>query len=243
MSGIAASLALLVVFYLAFTYNKAQDTVWIEKVTSARQKSTVILPDNSRITLNSNSKIKYPASMQNGDRLVFLEGEAFFEVAQMDRAFIVEAGTVKVTVLGTSFNIKACQDSSFQVAVSTGKVKVESGSQLVELVPNQMVSLVKGKLQKDSLNISKLVAWKDGWLIFEESPLREVASTLQTWYGVKLEFEDEQIGNCLLTARFKNESLTNVLENICYTSNLKYRQLNDTILLSGPGCSPSKLNE
>ena len=129
---VAASIAFLIIaatvaLYMGGVFNKSPKvSAWSEKATIAGQKSIITLYDGTTITLNAGSKLKYPKSFQGDTREVYLEGEAYFEVAHNpDKPFIVHSGKFTTIDLGTAFNIKAFSDENdFKVSLISGKVSV-----------------------------------------------------------------------------------------------------------------------
>lgn len=239
--SIAASVILLIgVAFFFWAQTSEPSTVWQNKTTVAGQKSTLTLSDGSTIYLNAQSSLKYPEKFAGDTRSVKLSGEAFFAVKPGKKPFVVQTDSISVTVLGTSFNISAYrQQPAVQVAVATGKVKVSSNVEDLLLIPNDMATYSKSTrlLSKSPVDIEKKIAWKDGWLIFDDTPLSEVAKTLTQWYGMEVKLASGNLNQCLFTGKFKNETLRNVLDNICFTSKLKYTVTENQFIIEGKGCN------
>jgi transmembrane sensor len=240
---IAASIVFLMatgisLFFLINRVNQPAALVWEERITSVAQKLTINLPDGSLVKLNSNSSIRFPKSFDSNQREVFCSGEVFFDVKKdSQHPFIVHAGEVTTRVLGTSFNI-AESDSSTTVTVATGLVKVSTTADEQIIKPKEQVLYLKAN-QELSLRIADLnreLAWKDNVLYFSDTPLAQVANTLQSWYGVTISLENERIGNCQLTGQFRNESLEKVLDAISFSTGIKYEWKESKLIWSGNGC-------
>ncbi|MEQ9286250.1 MAG: FecR domain-containing protein [Cyclobacteriaceae bacterium] len=245
---IAAAVALLVVaLFSIYPYEEqpqeVTQTTFIEKSNPNGRKSTIVLPDGSRVVLNSDSRIRYERGFTENYREVILEGEAFFEVERDHlRPFIVRTGDISTTVLGTSFNVSAyAKSDNIDVAVVTGKVEVKKASyhdgeeeDVVLLTPQKMASYNRGKrkIATSAFNMEEIVGWKDGILIFKNADQAEIASRLKAWYGLDVEFEGSgKIMNKRYTGKFDNNSLEYVLKAISYTSEISFEINGNKVIL------------
>ena len=201
------------------------DVAYVEKINEKGRKTTFNLPDGTIVKLNSSSKLKFPLYFSGNKREVMLEGEAYFEVVRDEsNPFIIRSGNIITTVLGTSFNIKAHQESdNIQVAVVSGKVKVESISENSEAGNEKSVLLTQNKKavyekNKASLTTSILeeedIAWKDGIILFKNANEADVVRKLEEWYNVRFSIQNQGNENWDLTAKFKNETLEHTLRVI-----------------------------
>lgn len=248
---VAAVITLALVSSFALYFLRPQlDPVPATKTyrTAHRQKSKIILPDQSVVYLNSGSTLTYPEKFKGNAREVILEGEAFFEVTHHPKMpFTVNSGELSTTVLGTSFNIKAYPgDQDIQVAVATGKVSVsrkkneQSAKEALALVPGEIASynIPKGTLAKATGNVlDHIASWKDGTIVLDDKSFAEVGKILEKWYGMKIIFENPKIEKCLVRGKFHdNPSLQQVLEALQFVHNIQYEFKTDTVLISGKGC-------
>lgn len=146
------------------------------------------LPDGTRVWLNATSSIRYPGTFQEGQRLVSVEGEAYFEVAHdPHRPFLVQAGGSTVRVLGTHFNISAFgDDRRITTTLVQGSVSVTKNGQTVRLRPGQqaVVDRRTGAIQQLPADIRGALAWKDGYFRFEDEPLPEILAKVSRWYDI-----------------------------------------------------------
>ncbi|MDW7694903.1 DUF4974 domain-containing protein [Flammeovirgaceae bacterium SG7u.111] len=234
---VAASLALLVWAGINL-YQKNQSTeemqqsatVFKEKQNTAGRKSILTLPDKTKIWLNAESTLRYPTQFSDDERVVYLTGEAYFDVARdTTRPFRVVTGNISTTALGTSFNIKAFpQSQAIEVALTSGKVVVNSSNNKKKTTKNK-VFLVPGEnaiYHKKEAEIEKglfdanTIAWKDGTLFFKKADLEEITETLARWYGVT--FEVKRKVKISYNGSFKNKSLERVLDGISLATGIKY---------------------
>ena len=199
------------------------------------QKSLIILPDGTRIILNSESYIEYHQNFAQ-ERQVKLVGEAFFEVVRDTlHPFLVNSGGVMVRVLGTSFNIKAFpSDDSMSVAVVTGKVMVEKeGSERDVLLPTEMVRInhKTGVFKKSNYDPDEWIAWKDDILSFNKASFPEIVERLERWYGVKFVIRRSAPITDGFTGHYKNPSLKVVLEGMSFSSDFKFTIKGDSVMI------------
>ncbi|MFB6457934.1 FecR family protein [Chitinophaga sp. Hz27] len=184
------------------------------------QIDSVKLQDGSMVYLNANTIIKVPRDYGKKDRQITIQkGEAFFDVTKNDaQPFAVAAQNVDIKVLGTSFNVKSA-DHDVKVFVQTGKVSAayKGADKNVILTPGEEALLVHNKsdisttLHKKSNNI---LAWKTRCLVFDETPLSDVASALEDYYHVKVTISNPQLADAKLLATFRNLPLDEVLDII-----------------------------
>lgn len=198
------------------------------------RKSTIHLSDGSTIYLNAESTISYPQKFSDSLRVVELKGEAFFEVSHDDKKpFIVRTGEVDVSVLGTSFNVRAFEEmNETVVSLSTGKVKLENSrakgdfNQSVVLLPGESINYDNSNhafSQVSTYNPILEFGWKDGILAFENASVKEVVQTLERWYNVDIQLLNYSGTDWQYKARHDNESLELVLKSIAYNEAIDFK--------------------
>jgi ferric-dicitrate binding protein FerR (iron transport regulator) len=240
ISKIAATL--LIIFTFIYLINSSiQDSpiedssvAMIEKINPAGQKSKIFLPDGSEVWLNAESKISYPHVFSDSVREVLLNGEAFFSVVRdPEKPFLVRAGNVSTTVLGTSFNMYAYDNEpSTYIALQSGKVRVdiknEKTTQQMYLAPGEGISYDKANHQtvKEEFDKDLLLGWKDGIIKFEDANVGEVFNKLSRWYGVDFEIKNTKNQVWTYEGTYKDETLDNVLKGISFTKSFSYKFVN-----------------
>ncbi len=212
--------------------------------TIAQEKTTIELPDGTKVWLNQKSSLQY--EKQFDKRIVYLEGEAFFDVAKLNgKPFEIYAGASKTSVLGTSFNVRAYPDENkVEIAVETGKVAFSAENKPSEnalLTPGEFAVYTKTTEKVDKLTFTKLnaAAWKKGALRFRNSQLDEVIESLERYYDIDIKVSNNKIYNCIWnnTKTFEKPVLEDLLKQISYTNNLAYKPIKDKVFsLSGSGC-------
>lgn len=197
-------------------------------------KGIVNLPDGSKIWLNSSSSIKCPEKFNSDKREIELEGEGYFEIVS-DKNWPMYVKTSKgytVKVTGTSFNLSSySNDNKLVVTLISGKISLLHQDNKKEIIMYPADEIVIPDMQKPTLvknaNIEYNTAWKEGYLLFDNSPMDEVIKKMERWYGVKFTIKDTSILNYRFTANFKSESITQVLEILRLSSNIRYN-IDDT---------------
>lgn len=190
-------------------------------------KGAVVLPDSSVVWLNSGSTLIYPENFESDKRNVRLVGEGYFEVRKNPSApFQLEAGKMKITVLGTTFNVKSyADDEVVETVLLTGSVNVEVEEQKVyKLHPNEKISL---NTKNDRVSVSTVVGsdynvWKEEWLSFDNATLSDVLNKLEKWYGVEIICADSLKQNTRLSLTIRNEPVNEMLKMISLIVPIKY---------------------
>ena len=205
------------------------DAVFHEIVVPKGQTSEIVCEDGTRVWINSGSKLRLPASKNPASREVFLEGEAYFEVAKNpERPFVVHTTALDIKVLGTSFNIQAYSDlPNLETTLVEGGVEILNKSQvkLAELKKGELLSFSKvgktGKIEK--VDTAPFYAWRDGKLVFKDKPLGEIAVQLERWYNVNIAFADESIRDFRFSGTIlRNKPFDQVLQAIKLTAPIRY---------------------
>ncbi len=199
-------------------------------VTQRGQRATVQLVDGTRILLAPESRLEVASDYGRTRRYVTLTGEAYFDVASDSLLpFVVETPWLSVQVLGTAFGVRAyAEETQTYVVVRHGRVQVQSGlahtgAEATMLEAGQVAQLKEtGQLEIRRLaNLDAYVGWAEGRLVFERTPLREVARTLARWYDLEIQLEDPALGARRLTATFEEAPAYQVLQIIAATMNLE----------------------
>lgn len=204
-----------------------------EIIVPSGQKSEVILPDSTHIWLNSGSRLKYPVRFTaKTDREVFLEGEAYFEVARRNRSrFIVRLERSAVEVLGTKFNVKAyVEDRQIETSLFHGKVSfvANDGAEnpVSELMaPGEKINfnLNTNRIQKVKFGAEDLLGWKSNRLVFADDNFDAVVRKIERWYNVRVSYRPEQfVGQRLTLALGEGESIEQLLQIMQKVMHIRY---------------------
>lgn len=157
----------------------------------------LILSDGTRVWLNADSKIDYPARFDGKNRVVSLQGEAFFEVAKdKDRPFIVKTRNFETRVLGTRFNVRSYSDNDSHVTLIDGSVEVRNtrqGGVTRTLTPGDDAQMMQdGSIETQKVDVDSYVYWKEGFFYFDNVPLVDIMQSLGRWYNVNVIFTNRQ---------------------------------------------------
>jgi transmembrane sensor len=197
------------------------------------------LADGTRVVLGPASTLRYPADFGAGARDVELSGEAFFEVTH-DAAhpFRVRAGHAEAVDIGTAFGVRAYpEDSVVRVMVKEGSVSLGAAAQGASpravLTPGQLGALTNGKgaAVVTRVNVDAALAWMNGRLAFDETPLSEVLAQLGRWYDAPFRLADPSLASRTLTASFSTESLPDVLSALAPVLDVRFERVADTVLV------------
>lgn len=188
----------------------------------------IILPDGTRVWLNSDSKLNFPVAFRGKERKVTLTGEAYFEVHPMKSTpFIVITRNQSIEVLGTHFNIHAYEDEQ---AISTtlleGSVRVSNllTKDAKVLTPGQQSKLSGNTdIEVRKVNTEEVVAWKNGYFLFDNEDLSAILRTISRWYDVEIEFhytgKHEKFGGTFS----RSSELRDILNNLQELGNVHFK--------------------
>lgn len=163
----------------------------------------VVLPDGTKVWLNSASSLRFPTSFFHKKRIVTIHGEAYFEVAKNEKMpFTVEAGKMQIEVMGTHFNVMAYTDEgSVKTTLLEGKVQIKNASRVTLLKPGQQCLMTPdGNLLINSvIGLQETVAWKNGMFSFKKDSLETIMRQIARWYNVEVTFKDPIPGHFVAT--------------------------------------------
>lgn len=228
-AGIITLLASSVLVYLLWFSPVVIDQIaMIEKENPRGQRSELLLPDGSKVWLNAESKITYPEDFKGNNRIISLEGEAYFDVVNNDKKpFIVKTNKIDIEVLGTGFNVMAYPcDETITTTLVNGKVSVKRPDfetqkvQKAILTPNHQAIYYKNedKFVLDQVDVTKYTSWKQGKLIFDNVPIIDLVNTLERWYGTEILLQENLSYKYNYTLTITEESLTQVMNLIQKTT-------------------------
>jgi len=156
----------------------------------------IILPDSTKVWLNASSSLRYPANFTGKERLVELSGEAYFEVAKrVKQPFRVKTATQELEVLGTTFNVCAYPEEGLTTTVvASGAVSVlASGAsqkqRILRAGDQNILNNQTHEMQLSQANLTQMLSWKNGYFIFDNSPLSEIMNKIARWYDIEVAYE------------------------------------------------------
>jgi ferric-dicitrate binding protein FerR (iron transport regulator) len=245
---VAAAIGFVSMSFAGLYFNLTPSSILAENSQQGQPKKTdsfIRLPDGSTVILNTGSALKYPPSFDGQQiREVYLEGEGFFDIKHdPSRPFIVHAGQVKTTVLGTAFNIKAFpNEAEVTVTVTRGKVEVSSDQKVLGVLTHDQQ--IKVNKKSDHTNVKEIdsriaTTWIERDLTFDDVTMEEAAQELENRFNVKIVLMNENIKACRFTATFvKGEDIEQILLVICEFNKVTFSYDNEEnlIVVNGEGC-------
>lgn len=185
------------------------------------------LSDSTKVWLNSDTELRFPAEFTGDIRMVHLKGEAYFEVShRTEHPFIVEMEHSKVQVLGTSFNLRTYEDEKeIAATLVEGKVCfIAEGERKVNLSPGEQAVLnEEGHLSKHEVDPYFYTAWKDGNFIFRKQSLEEVMRIVARWYDVEVHFRDDSLKKLSFSGNVKRyDDFSKIVQMLEMTGNTKF---------------------
>lgn len=236
ISRIAA--VIIPLFILAGGYLYYDSTQKLIEVSVAYgEERHIFLPDSSEIWLNAGTTIKYPQKFRGNQRLVWLNGEAYFSVKNDKlKAFIVQTEQLSVKVLGTRFNVKAYAGEEKTITTLTsGKVEVNIDDESRALIPNEQFTFNSRTSSIEIVQIAPNEAqgWITGQLIFNNSSFNEILQTLERRFDVSFYNNTSIASSRLYTVKFlKDENIEDILDVLVDVAGFTYQKENDKIILN-----------
>lgn len=228
---------------IAVLYNYKFQNSEIQMAVANDKVLEIQLNDNSKVSLNKNSKLEYPQEFEQNKRSVKLAGEAYFKVTKdSEKQFVIQTKHALIKVVGTEFNVKA-YDSLKTTVVSVNEGIVEfcllsDTTKKVTLTKDEVgvIDNETGKiLEQEAENIT-IDFWRTKVLKFRDARLDVVASALTEIYKVQFVFNNPNIKNCRLTFEFPDMEVEEVLDIIAMTFDLKFTKKETTYFVDGDGC-------
>lgn len=185
----------------------------------------MVLGDGTKVWVNAMSKLRFPVVFSEQERRVFLEGEAYFEVAhEADRPFVVDVKEGKsVKVLGTHFNVNTYHGRLY-TTLAEGKVEVFAGSESSVLKPGQIASVIRDEVKVRNTDLKRDLAWKNGEFYFKDDNIVKIAHQLSLWYNL-----DIHVGTSVSTTKTytgsigRDVNLSEVLDLLTYATKLSFK--------------------
>lgn len=251
------ALVLGINFYKAEGPIVASDALINNIRTEKGSKTHLILPDGSKVWMNADSKLSYDFGAGNSNRTVFLQGEAYFDVAHNEKLpFIIKTGKFSIKVLGTAFNVKAyTADNIAETILYRGKIEVElvdKPGEVLTLKPNEKLVVKNSIVAADNSDLNNLMSsfeikklelsegdsvsieniWRNNILKFDNQRFELVANDLERHFDVVIHFEQEEIKDYKYSGVVGKESIDEILEYLSLSKKFNYIKKNDTIYIA-----------
>lgn len=211
----AAAILILSIGATAWWFTQKTDIHYLELATGFGETRELQLPDGSLIQLNADTKLRYPENFVSGPREVWVDGEAFLEVKKTDtkELFVVHTQGYDITVKGTRFNVLA-REGRQQVLLTEGAIDLDIKGRATEsLQPGDWIIIHAEGIEKKQADGKALLAWKEKQLMFEKTPLSEVAQRIQEYYGLEVKV-DKGLEQKAVSGIFPNNDLDILLNTL-----------------------------
>ena len=196
------------------------------------------LADGTRVYLNSATKLKYPVAFEGEERRVYLEGEAYFEVAKdAERPFFVVTDEMTARVYGTEFNVNTSSENGVRTVLVEGKVgvTVRGSEREYVLKPSEMAFYDRGsgKVDVREVDTDLYTLWRKGMFVFERESLESIMETLSAWYDVEVFFQSESAKRLHFSGHMKRyEQIDEILHAITDATGVVFTINGKTVCVS-----------
>ncbi|MDR2130952.1 MAG: DUF4974 domain-containing protein [Odoribacteraceae bacterium] len=183
----------------------------------------VVFDDGTVAWVNADSKLTYPVLFTGGERVVHLEGEAYFEVKQEKRPFIVRARLGAITATGTEFAVRVYREEAMAATLVSGRVRY-TGFATEDLAPGEQVVISpSGETAKNKVDIQEHVGWKEGLFVFHRRSLESIMKELARWYECTVSYEREELKALPFSGHLKRyDNINAFLELLRATGEVDY---------------------
>ena len=186
----------------------------------------IVLNDGTKVSLNADSKMKYPVVFDSICRKVYLEGEAYFDVVKDEELpFYVEGRDFTVRVLGTSFNVMNYEDEKrADVTLVSGRIEMNVKDTSVYMMPGNQVIIKSGEIvEMRKVDVKPYISWMEDKFCFENERLELILRKLSRWYDVKIVCDNSTIGNIRFSGYVPNDiGIKEVLELLEETTDIEF---------------------
>lgn len=208
-------------------FNKHSNTL-VSMQSPAGQRTTISLPDGTKVVLAGSSQIEYPEAFNDKSREVKLIGQAYFDVTHLNAVpFYVTTSDIRVSVLGTQFSVSSYPgDPVIQTILLTGKVQITcyDKNKSVDLLPGEQhtYNSISKSGSVSKVDAPRLMEWIDGKMLIDQEDIYAVCKKLERWYGVDIEISNHRNITDLYTFTIDNNTLSEVLLLMQKVSPLQY---------------------
>ncbi len=218
--------------------SETKELIYNEIFVPNGKKFQLILSDGTMVHINSGTSLKYPVNFISGKkREVFLEGEAYFEVAKdEENPFLVTTSDVGIEVLGTHFNVSSFEGAETftvlaegSVAVYDNNLKEENVSTIIK--PGEKATLIDDKFEVNTVNIEDYLSWRKGKLSFNNEPFNEIIKKIERRFGVAIFNKYTALDSVRFNGTFSDETIIDLLDTFKESAQFNYQIENNLIII------------
>lgn len=197
----------------------------------------LLMADGTKVWLNSQSRLRFPEKFAGKERFVYLEGEAYFEVAHDSmRPFCVRTKEdINIQVLGTSFNLRAYEDEgTVETVLEKGSVRMSGTRGSIVLEPGVRVVYDQkdGKMSQTLVDTELYTSWREGRYVFQEETVDNILHKLSRWYGMNIFFSNEKAKEVIFSGDIrKYDTIKNLLEAMEISGGVRFQLNGNTIIV------------
>ena len=195
----------------------------------------IVLGDGTRVYLNAQTELRFPESFASSEqRLVYLSGEAYFEVTKNpSKPFVVQCKDYAVKVLGTSFNVNSYEgDETSKTTLATGKVEIDMDGKQTILNPGQQAIIKNGEVNVKEVDVEVYTTWMFDNFRFQSESIQEIMTKLSRWYTIDVFYMNESVRNYHFTGYLpRYAKIADVLELLSLTTNIKFDVEGKTVIV------------
>ena len=186
------------------------------------------LPDGSFVAVNSESILQFPVQFSKDSRIVYLEGEAYFEVKKDSQApfKVITGGNKEITVLGTTFNVSAyTDDEEWATTLVEGRVAIDDGRDTLVLNPSEqcVINNISGKAKVATVDTDLYTAWRSGRFQVRDCRFEDLVKKLERWYDFTMVYQDDTIKDLRFRGVIsKDRPLHEMLRYLEETTNISF---------------------
>ncbi|WP_430932450.1 FecR family protein [Saccharicrinis sp. 156] len=237
VSGGGINISASKVLYTADSKTANQPLVYHTLQTPRGGEYNLTLADGTKVWLNADSKLRYPESFTADNRTVYMEGEAYFEVAKYkNKPFFVRSGINTVKVLGTEFNVRSYpEDADTRITLCEGSIQLNTKNAQNILTPDQqaIINATSQEVVIQQVDSKLYTAWKDGMFMFRKAKLDKVMNDLSRWYNANLFYTNMDIKNTEFSLYMnRQENIKDVLEMLEATEEVSFNIEGNNIIIS-----------
>lgn len=195
----------------------------------------IVLGDGTRVYLNAQTELRFPESFASSEqRLVYLSGEAYFEVTKNpSKPFVVQCKDYAVKVLGTSFNVNSYEgDETSKTTLASGKVEIDMDGKQTILNPGQQAIIKNGEVNVKEVDVEVYTTWMFDNFRFQSESIQEIMTKLSRWYAIDVFYMNESVRNYHFTGYLpRYAKIADVLELLSLTTNIKFDVEGKTVIV------------